>query len=97
MSLEIHEKKSTKRKRTKKNLNVNLISLGHSLDDIMAKEREIRSRKMEISVRPKGKAIEKEIERFKAVMKHPEFKANPLKAIRQHVENTWEKKEGMIS
>jgi hypothetical protein len=36
-----------------------------------------------------------EICRFKAVMQHPEFKANPLKAIRQHVENTWEKKEGM--
>jgi hypothetical protein len=50
---------------------------------------------MEVGTRPKGKAIEKEIERFKAVMQHPEFKANPLKAIRQHVENTWEKKEGM--
>ena len=50
---------------------------------------------MEISVRPKGKAIEKEIERFKAVMQDPQFKANPLKAIRRHVENTWERKEGM--
>lgn len=61
----------------------------------MAQDRENRSRKMEISVRPKGKEIEKEIARFKAVMQHPEFKANPLKAIRQHVENTWERKEGM--
>jgi len=61
----------------------------------MAKDKEIRSRKMEISVRPKGKAIEKEIERFKAVMQDPQFKANPLKAIRRHVENTWERKEGM--
>jgi hypothetical protein len=32
---------------------------------------------------------------MKAVMGHQEFKVNPLKAIRQHVENTWEKKEGM--
>lgn len=74
---------------------MSLLSLGETLDDIMAKDRELRSRKMEISVPPKGKEIEKEIERFKAVIKHPEFKANPLKAIRQHVENTWERKEGM--
>jgi Ribosome biogenesis protein SLX9 len=50
---------------------------------------------MEISVRPKGKEIQKEIQRFNAVMEHPEFKANPLKAVRQHIQNTWEKKEGM--
>ena len=61
----------------------------------MAQDREKRSRKMEISVKPKGKDVKKEIERMKAVMGHQEFKANPLKAIRQHVENTWEKKDGM--
>ena len=74
---------------------MNLLSLNSSLADIITQDRENRSRKMEISVRPKGKEIEKEIVRFKAVMQHPEFKANPLKAIRQHVENTWERKEGM--
>ena len=61
----------------------------------MAQDREKRSRKMEISVKPKAKDVKKEIERMKAVMGHQEFKANPLKAIRQHVENTWEKKDGM--
>jgi hypothetical protein len=61
----------------------------------MAQDREKRSRKMEISVKPKAKDVKKEIERMKAVMGHQEFKVNPLKAIRQHVENTWEKKEGM--
>ena len=61
----------------------------------MAQDREKRSRKMEISVKPKPKDVKKEIERMKAVMGHQEFKANPLKAIRQHVENTWEKKDGM--
>jgi hypothetical protein len=50
---------------------------------------------MEISVKPKAKDVKKEIERMKAVMGHPQFKANPLKAIRQHLENTWERKEGM--
>lgn len=74
---------------------MSLLSLNSSLEDIIAQDREVRLRKMEISIRPKGREIEKEIERFKAVVKHPEFKANPLKAIRQHVENTWEKKEGM--
>jgi hypothetical protein len=95
--LEIQEKKSTKRirKRPKKKTTVNLLSLESSLDDIIAKDREAKLRKMEISVRPKGKEIQKEIQRFNAVMQHPEFKANPLKAIRQHVQNTWEKKEGM--
>jgi hypothetical protein len=47
---------------------------------------------MEISVKPD---IKKEIERMKAVMGYQEFKANPLKAIREHVENTWDKKQGM--
>jgi hypothetical protein len=61
----------------------------------MAQDRETRSKKMEIGVRPKGKQVEKEIARFKAVMEHPQFKENPLKAIRMHVENTWETKEGM--
>ena len=61
----------------------------------MNEDREQRSRKMEISVKPKAKDVKKEIERMKAVIAHEEFKANPLKAIRQHAENTWEKKEGM--
>jgi len=61
----------------------------------MAQDRERRSRKMEVSVKPKAKDVKAEIERMKAVMGHPEFKANPLKSIRQHVENTWERKEGM--
>jgi Ribosome biogenesis protein SLX9 len=95
--LEIHDKKSTKRprKRQKKMTSLNLLSLESSLEDIMKKDQQLRSRKIEISIRPKGKAIQKEVERFKAVMQHPEFKVNPLKAIRQHVENTWERKEGM--
>jgi Ribosome biogenesis protein SLX9 len=71
------------------------LSLGSSLDDIIAKDHDKKSREMEVSVRPKPKEIRQEIERFKAVMHHPEFKANPLKVIRLHVENTWEKKEGM--
>jgi len=50
---------------------------------------------MEVGVRPKGQEIRNEIDRFKAVLEHPEFKANPLKTIRQYVENTWDKKEGM--
>jgi len=61
----------------------------------MAEDQKAKSRKMEVGVRPKGKELQNEIERFKAVMEHPQFKANPLKAIRQHVENAWEKKEGM--
>lgn len=76
-------------------MNVNLASLETSLEDIMTQDREQRSRKMEISVKPKAKDVKKEIERMKAVMGHPQFKANPLKAIRQHLENTWERKEGM--
>jgi hypothetical protein len=51
---------------------------------------------MEISVRPEGKEIKQEIEQFKAVMQHPQFKTNLLRIIQQHVQNTWEKKEGMI-
>ena len=74
-----------------KKLKVNLLSLGSSLEDIIAEDRKAKSRKVEVGVQPKGKALQNEIERFKAVMEHPEFKANPLKAIRQHVENTWEK------
>jgi hypothetical protein len=31
---------------------------------------------------------------MKAVMAHQEFKANPLKAIGEHVENTSDKKQG---
>jgi len=61
----------------------------------MTEDRELRSRKMEISVKPKAKDVKREIERMKMVMGHREFKANPLKIIREHVENTWEKKEGM--
>ena len=51
---------------------------------------------MEISVKPKPKVLKKEVERMKAVMGHPEFKVDPLKAIRQYVENTWERKEGTL-
>jgi Ribosome biogenesis protein SLX9 len=36
-----------------------------------------------------------ELDRVKAVMQHPEFKRNPLKALQQHIANAWEKKEGM--
>jgi len=61
----------------------------------MAEDQRSRLRKMEISTRPKEREIKAEIERFKAVMQHPQFKENPLKAIRQHVENFWERKEGM--
>jgi ABC-type glutathione transport system ATPase component len=74
---------------------VNLLSLESSLEDIISKDRENRSKRMEISVRPKGKEIKQEVERFKAVMQHPQFKTNPLKTIRQHFQNTWETKEGM--
>jgi hypothetical protein len=65
------------------------------LEEIMAEDKRARSQKMEISTQPKTKEIKAEIERFKAVMRHPQFKENPLKAIRQHVENVWERKEGM--
>jgi len=94
----IHDKKSTKRirKRPKKSI-ANLVSLESTLDDIIAEDRESRAKKIEISVRPKGKEVQKEIERFQAVMMHPQFKANPLKAIRTHVESTWDKKEGMTT
>jgi hypothetical protein len=98
LALEIHDKKSTKRirKRPKKSI-ANLVSLESTLDDIIAEDRESRAKKIEISVRPKGKEVQKEIERFHAVMMHPQFKANPLKAIRTHVESTWDKKEGMTT
>jgi hypothetical protein len=94
-NLEIQDKKATKRRKRPNKLKVNLSSLSTSLADIMAEDRIKKTRKMEVGVRPKGKQLRNEIERFKAVMEHPEFKANPLKAIREHVENTWERKEGM--
>jgi len=50
---------------------------------------------MEISVKPKAKHVKKEIERRKVVIEHQEFRSNPLKAIRERVENIWEKKRGM--
>jgi hypothetical protein len=36
-----------------------------------------------------------EVVRMKNVMEHPEFKGSGLKAIREHILNTWERKEGM--
>jgi len=93
--LEIKDKKKTKRRQRPKKLKVNLSAIGASLDDIIAEDRKTKSRKMEVGVRPKGQEIRNEIDRFKAVLEHPEFKANPLKTIRQYVENTWDKKEGM--
>jgi hypothetical protein len=65
------------------------------LEDIISKDKETRSKKQEISRPLKGNAIKMEVVRMKTVMEHPEFKVNPLKAMRQHVQNTWEKKEGM--
>lgn len=97
-ALEIQDQTTPKRirkKRPNKRANVNLLSLGDSLEEIMAEDKKARSRKMEISSRPKAAEVKAEIQRFKAVMQHPQFKENPLKAIRQHVENVWERKEGM--
>ena len=96
--IEVQNKSLKKRvrKRPKKRTDVNLLSLELSLQEIMQKEKELRSKKMEVSVKPTGREIQREIARFKAVMHHPEFKANPLKVIREHVSNTWESKQGMI-
>jgi len=94
--LEIVDKTSTKRKRPKKKKNIpNLLSLNSSLEDIISQDREEKSKKQEISTRLKGNAIKMELVRMKTVMEHPQFKVNPLKTIREHVQNTWEKKEGM--
>ena len=74
---------------------MSLLSLGTSLDEIMAEDRKARARKVEVSRPPKRGELRAEMERFRAVMGHPQFKANPLKAIREHVGNVWERKEGM--
>jgi Ribosome biogenesis protein SLX9 len=93
---ELHSKKKKAiRKRPKKKLKVNLSSLGASLDDIISQDKEKRAKKLEVSAPPKGMELRTELERVKAVMQHPEFKKNPLKALQQHIANTWEKKEGM--
>jgi Ribosome biogenesis protein SLX9 len=83
------------RKRTKKNLKVNLSALGNSLDEIMAEDKVVKQKKMEVGIKPKGKALKKEVERFKAIMEHPMYKASPMELIRQHVTNAWARKEGM--
>ncbi|KAI8049075.1 ribosome biogenesis protein SLX9-domain-containing protein [Syncephalis plumigaleata] len=41
--------------------------------------------------RKRDKIAKNEMARFQAVLGHPAFKANPLTAIRQHVENTFGK------
>jgi hypothetical protein len=61
----------------------------------MAEEKRVRARKAEVSRPPKQGELKAEKERFKAIMEHPQFKANPLKTIREHVGNVWERKEGM--
>ncbi|CAG8766194.1 7173_t:CDS:2, partial [Cetraspora pellucida] len=41
------------------------------------------------------KIIKEEIQRFHKVIQHSAFKADPLSAVRQHVENTVEKKKSI--
>jgi ABC-type glutathione transport system ATPase component len=94
--VEIHEQapgKRIRKKRAKKP--VSLLSLGSTLDEIMAEDKRARARKAEVSRPLKTGELRAERERFRAVMEHPQFKANPLKTIREHVENVWERKEGM--
>jgi Ribosome biogenesis protein SLX9 len=96
MGVEIKEQapgKRIRKKRAKKL--VSLLALGTSLDEIMAEDKKARARRVEVSRPPKRGELKAEKERFRAIMEHPQFKANPLKTIREHVENVWERKEGM--
>jgi hypothetical protein len=93
---EINSKTSTKRKRPKKQKPIpNLLSLNSSLVDIISQDKEARSKRQEISRPLKGNEIKMEVVRMKSVMEHPAFRGSGLKAIREHILNTWEKKEGM--
>ncbi|TKY50964.1 hypothetical protein E2542_SST22471 [Spatholobus suberectus] len=84
----ITKKKSKQQRRQNKKLKAyNLSSLLESLPEVEASQKPSRKDDFKLNCKSRQKLVLKERDRISAVLKDPNFQADPLSAIHQHLQN----------
>lgn len=81
-------KKQKTRSRQKKLKRYDLSSLSEFLPDLPAPRQAKAASKRKLNCKSRQKIVIEEGNQLKAVLSHPDFKANPLAAIHQHLQST---------
>ncbi|XP_020210035.1 ribosome biogenesis protein SLX9 [Cajanus cajan] len=84
----ITKKKSKQQRRQNKKLKAyNLSSLLESLPEVNASQKPANEDKFKLNCKSRQKLVLKESDRFSAVLKDPNFQADPFSAIHQYLQN----------